>query len=104
MLECPIFFLFSVYLFEKAFIKSICLFRKETIKDDSKVILKSIGIFGDLQTSHVTCGKGSEETIEEYFSDVDAKTLDRLYKLYEMDFVLFNYTAKNYYQLVENEK
>ena len=80
------------------------MFRKETIKDDSKVILKSIGIFGDLQTSHVTCGKGSEETIEEYFSDVDAKTLDRLYKLYEMDFVLFNYTAKNYYQLVENEK
>ena len=84
MLECSIFFLFSVYLFEKAFIKSICLFRKETIKDDSKVILKSIGIFGDLPTSHVTCGKSSEETIEEYFYDVDAKTLDRLYKLYEL--------------------
>ena len=32
-------------------------------------------------------------TIEEYFVDVDAKTFDRLYKLYEIDFVSFNYTA-----------
>ena len=57
-------------------VSELSLIRKETIEDDSKVILRSIGIFDDLQTSHVTCGKGSEETIEEYFSDVIAKTLD----------------------------
>ena len=62
-------------------VSELSLIRKETIEDDSKVILK-------LQTSHF-----KYVTIEEYFVEVDAKTFDRLYKRYEIDFVLFNYTA-----------
>ena len=70
-------------------VPELSLIRKETIEDDSKVILK-------LQTSHfkyVEKVQKKQLTIEEYFVDVDAKTFDRLYKLYEIDFVLFNYTA-----------
>ena len=41
--------------------------------------------------------------IEEYFSQLDKDTLDKLYKVYEMDFVLFNYTIDAFYPLVKNK-
>ena len=41
--------------------------------------------------------------IEEYFSQLDKDTLDKLYKVYEMDFVLFNYTIDSFYPLVKNK-
>ena len=50
--------------------------------------------------SHVTLGKGSDQTLKEYFAELDKDLLERLYKFYEMDFLLFNYTIDDYYSYV----
>jgi len=77
--------------------------RLDNIGTDSEEILKNIGIEDHLPTEHVTMNKSSEKTIEEYFSQLDRATLDNLYKVYEMDFVLFKYTIDAFYQFVENK-
>ena len=77
--------------------------RLNNIGTDSEEILKNIGIEDHLPTEHVTMNKSSEKTIEEYFSQLDRATLDNLYKVYEMDFVLFKYTIDAFYQFVENK-
>jgi len=74
--------------------------RKETIDNDADVILKTIEIEETLPMSHVTLGKGSDQTLEEYFAELDKDLLERLYKFYEMDFLLFNYTIDDYYSYV----
>merc|ERR1712243_34546 len=66
--------------------------RKETITEDGNVILENIDIDDKLPEAHVSLGKSSDETLREYYSELDKKLLVKLYKLYEMDFLLFNYT------------
>lgn len=70
--------------------------RKDTMKADSEVILNKIGIEEELQVTHVSGGKGSDQTLKEYYSQLDIKLLNQLYKLYELDFLLFNYTIDSY--------
>ena len=66
------------------------------MKADSEVILNKIGIEEELQVTHVSGGKGSDQTLKEYYSQLDIKLLNQLYKLYELDFLLFNYTIDSY--------
>ena len=77
--------------------------RLDSIGQDSKVILKKIGVKDHFPITHVNNNKRSEKGIEKYFSQLDRHTLDKLYKVFEMDFVLFNYTIDAFYSFVENK-
>ena len=56
-----------------------------------------------LPYSHVTRGKSSDNLVEKYYSELDLPTMKRLYKLYEMDFVLFDFSPDVYYNYVLNK-
>ena len=77
--------------------------RLDSIDFDSKEILKNIGLEDRFPKTNVVNNKSSDMEIEEYFSQLDKETLDKLYKVYEMDFVLFNYTIDAFYPLVKNK-
>ena len=62
--------------------------------------MKRIKIEETLPKSHVTLGKSSDQTLKEYFAELDAEILKKLYKFYEMDFLLFDYTIDDYYSYV----
>ena len=72
------------------------------MQEDSKEILKRIGVEKELPFAHVTRGKTSDQTVEKYYAELDTITLERLYKLYEMDFVLFDYNPDSFYELVKH--
>ena len=61
------------------------------------------GINEELPESHITKGgKSSDQTLKKYYSELDKKMLERLYKIYELDFLLFNYTIDSYYKYVKS--
>ena len=70
------------------------------MKEDSEIIFENIEIEGKLPVSFVTMGKSSDQTLEEYFSELDKDTIEKLYKKYKMDFLLFGYTIDDYYLYV----
>ena len=76
--------------------------RIHTMPEDSKEILKKIGVKKQLPFAHVTQGKTSDQTVEKYYAELDKDTLDRLYKLYEMDFLLFDFLPDKFYDYVKN--
>ena len=55
-----------------------------------------------LPLSHVTQGNTSDTTVARYYSMIDRASLDRLYNIYRLDFLLFNYTADQYYAYVSS--
>ena len=55
-----------------------------------------------LPLSHVTQGNTSDTTVARYYSMIDRASLDRLYTIYRLDFLLFNYTADQYYAYVSS--
>ena len=75
--------------------------RIDTMPEDSREILKKIGLKKQLEFSHVTQGLTSDQTVENYYAELDRATLDRLYKLYEMDFLLFNFSPDRFYKFVQ---
>ena len=74
----------------------------DTMKEDSEIILKKIGVKGSLPLSHVQPSGNSKIKIQEFYSDFDKDLLDKLYKVYEMDFLLFGYRADEFYNFVKN--
>ena len=74
------------------------------MSDDSKEILKRIGVKKELPYHHITRGKSSDKTAEKFYAELDKNTLDRLYKLYEMDFILFDFSSDEYYNYVNKDK
>ena len=46
-------------------------------------------------------GQTSDQTVEQYYAQLDRGLLDRLYRLYEMDFLLFNYSAHSFYTYLD---
>jgi len=83
-------------------IKYDILGRIDTMPEDSREILKRIGVKKQLPFAHVTQGKTSDQTVENFCAELDTATLDRLYKLYEMDFLLFNFSPDRFYKLVQS--
>ena len=55
-----------------------------------------------LQHTHKSKGKSEGLTEKDYYSELDRETLDRLYKFYEMDFLLFDFKADDYYAYVND--
>jgi len=76
--------------------------RIDTLQEDSKEILRRLKVKKQLPFTHVTQGKTSDQTVEKYYGELDRETLDRLYKMYEMDFLLFDYSPLSFYKYVQN--
>ena len=70
------------------------------MSDDSKEILKRIGVEQQLPYLHITRNESSDKTAEKFYAELDLNTLDKLYKMYELDFILFDFSADEYYSYV----
>ena len=79
------------------------MFRIDTMAADSVEILKRIGVNTQLPFHHMTQGKTSDKTVDVYYADFDRNTLEKLFQLYKMDFLLFGYTPDYFYNLVGNK-
>ena len=77
--------------------------RIDTMADDSVEILKRIGILRQLPFHHMTQGKTSDKTVDTYYADIERSTMEKLYQLYRMDFLLFGYTPDYFYNLAINK-
>ena len=71
--------------------------------EDSVEILKRIGVSGQLPFHHRTQGKTSDKTVDTYYADIELGTMEKLFQLYRMDFLLFGYTPDYFYNLVRNK-
>ena len=71
--------------------------------DDSVEILKRIGVLRQLPFHHMTQGKTSDKTVDTYYADIERSTMEKLYQLYRMDFLLFGYTPDYFYNLAINK-
>ena len=69
---------------------------------DSGEILKRIGVNNQLPFHHMTQGKTSDKTVDTYYADIERDTLEKLFQLYKMDFLLFGYTPDYFYNLSKN--
>ena len=74
------------------------------MKEDSKVILEHLQIDNELALVHMSNGGSTENFLEEFYSELDLETMDKLYELYEMDFLLFDYSPDDYYAFVKNKE
>ena len=71
--------------------------------EDSPEILKRIGVSRQLPFHHMTQGKTSDKTVDMYYADIELSTMEKLFQLYRMDFLLFGYTPDYFYKLVKNK-
>ena len=75
--------------------------RLDTLNKDSEQIFKTMGVNAELPKSHVTQGNTTENTVVSYYSQISKDLLDKLIHIYKFDFLLFNYSAKDYYNYVQ---
>ena len=71
--------------------------------EDSEEILKRIGVMKHLPFHHMTQGQTSDKTVDTYYADIELSTMEKLFQLYRMDFLLFGYTPDYFYNLVKNK-
>ena len=65
--------------------------RMNSLEEDSQRILSRLSLNQTLVHDHPTGGGSSDNKLVEYYTEVSPELMDKLYKLYEMDFILFNY-------------
>ena len=82
-------------------IKYTIIARLDTLNDDSDQIFKTMKVKAELPKSHVTQGNTTDNTVISYFSQITKDLLDKLIDIYKFDFLLFNYSAKEYYDYVQ---
>ena len=68
------------------------------MEEDSQIILKNLELNTDLTKTHTTKGEKSENKAKEYYSVIDLETMKKLYEIYEVDFILFGYSADEYFE------
>ena len=66
--------------------------KTETMAKDSKAILERIGVNRSLTVANAQADGHSGAKLHQFFSDLDKELLEKLYKVYEMDFVLFGFS------------
>ncbi|EDV57849.1 carbohydrate sulfotransferase 11 [Drosophila erecta] len=87
--------------------------KTETFQRDSEFIIRQAGLeslllgLGKLPQrkqrkigNQARSGIKSEALVERYFADLDRSTLDQLLKIYRIDFELFDYDYRRYYDMV----
>ncbi|KAH8333779.1 carbohydrate sulfotransferase 11 [Drosophila kikkawai] len=87
--------------------------KTETFQRDSEFIIRQAGLeslllgLGKLPQrkqrkigNQARSGVKSEVLVERYFADLDRSTLDQLLKIYRIDFELFDYDYRKYYDMV----
>ncbi|XP_017132290.1 carbohydrate sulfotransferase 11 [Drosophila elegans] len=87
--------------------------KTETFQRDSEFIIRQAGLeslllgLGQLPQrkqrkigNQARSGVKSEALVERYFADLDRSTLDQLLKIYRIDFELFDYDYRKYYDMV----
>ena len=67
--------------------------RMDSLREDSKKILSRLSLNLTLGHDHPTVGgsSGSDENLVEYYSEIGPDLMEKLYLIYEMDFILFDY-------------
>ena len=70
--------------------------------EDSEAILNKIGVNRALPTVNAVKEGHSSGKIEEFYSSFDKDLMEKLYKIYEMDFILFGYSPDEYFKVVRN--
>ena len=79
-------------------IKYDIIAKTENMEEDSQIILKNLELNTDLTKTHTTKGEKSENKAKEYYSVIDLETMKKLYAIYEVDFILFGYSADEYFE------
>ena len=96
-----------IYLTCKPCLISYDLIAKtETMARDSEAILREIGITDKckrLSAVNAQPGGHSSSKIKDFFSYLDRELVEKLYKVYEMDFILFDYSPNEYFDVVQIE-
>ena len=75
--------------------------RLDTLNRDSEQIFKTMELNTALPKSHVTQGNTTDNTVASYYSQISKDLLDKLLYIYKFDFLLFNYSAKDYYDYAQ---
>ena len=75
--------------------------RLDTLNRDSEQIFKTMEVNAALPKSHVTQGNTTDNTVASYYSQISKDLLDKLLYIYKFDFLLFNYSAKDYYDYAQ---
>ena len=82
-------------------IKYTIIARLDTLNEDSDQIFKGMGVKAKLPKSHVTQSNTTDNTVASYYSHISKDLLDKLLDIYKFDFLLFNYSGKEYYRYVQ---
>ena len=51
--------------------------------------------------SHVSSGGSTKELTRQYFTEINIITAKKLYELYKVDFEMFGYSPKEYFELTK---
>uniref|UniRef100_A0A182FBM1 Carbohydrate sulfotransferase n=1 Tax=Anopheles albimanus TaxID=7167 RepID=A0A182FBM1_ANOAL len=77
------------------------IIKLETYARDMEVLIKHTGLQGKIKPVHINHARkeATESLIQKYFSQITDKQMDALYSIYEIDFMLFGYSAEKYFQI-----
>ena len=70
--------------------------RAETFLEDQLYIGQLAGVQLEHVESHHSSGGSNRDLARQYFGELDRRTVDRLYALYQMDFEMFGYSPNLY--------
>ncbi|XP_049542502.1 carbohydrate sulfotransferase 11-like [Anopheles darlingi] len=82
------------------------IIKLETYARDVEVLIKQTGLQGKIKPVHINHGRKetTEILIQRYFSEITDKQMEALYSIYELDFLLFGYSAEKYFQIPKAPK
>ncbi|XP_058065609.1 carbohydrate sulfotransferase 8-like [Anopheles bellator] len=77
------------------------IIKLETYAQDVEVLLRRTNLRDKIKPVHINHTRRDvvDRLIEKYFSQITQKQMDALYAIYEIDFMLFGYSAEKYFQV-----
>ena len=70
--------------------------RAETFAEDQKFIGQMAGVTFEQIETHQSRGGSSKELAKIYFGQLDRRTVNKLFRLYKVDFQMFGYSPDLY--------